>query len=216
LSFCENLTDRSLGYIKQMSTLSHLHLRKGREFTETALQNLFEQSENRDEFPKNLQSLSLAECCAVNDRCVEVLARCCKNLISLSLDWCWSVTEQGLTLVIENLSKLICLDLIGMDCVTGSAFADAPAKNLPAIRFIGAVQCNMIDDKMISDLVLRKPDLVVLNYYGDCICALNNVPVEGEEKVRVRVSSVRHEQTIRQMVTELVDSLPGGCCMAPI
>jgi len=202
VSFCENFTDNVLGYVKEMPQLSHLHLRKGLELTEDGFRVLFAQP---DGLP-NLRFLNLSECSAINDRCMEAITRCCPNLQALCLSWCWSVTERGLITIVERLGSLVCLDVMGMDCVKGSSFRDAPNLNLALIRFIDLRQFNMIDDTTVVEMVRRKKDLIVINYYGE-ILDHNSIDRSAPE---------RSHSLYRDKVNEILRTLPGGCCMTAI
>ncbi len=73
-----------------------------------------------------------------------------------------------------------------------------------------------IEDKLIAELVTRKRDLTVLNYYGDRMCA-QTVSSSNQGSAGVAGCSGRpHDSTTRMELIALIDSLPGGCCMAPI
>ncbi|VDN06404.1 unnamed protein product [Thelazia callipaeda] len=74
ISFCENLTDASLDFVKTFPNLGHLHLRKGRKFTFDGLMKLFKLCNNETVmFPVMLRFLDLSECPAVDDRVVDQL-----------------------------------------------------------------------------------------------------------------------------------------------
>uniref|UniRef100_A0A914V434 F-box domain-containing protein n=1 Tax=Plectus sambesii TaxID=2011161 RepID=A0A914V434_9BILA len=229
VSFCENLTDCALGYIKEMAALSHLHLRKGTEMSENGFRQLFAQPNSM----ASLRFLNLSECNAINDRCIEAISLCCPNLEALCLSWCWSVTERGLITIVERLGqcRLLCMEgiksifggcLLGGElgtsfrdsirfinlhnCNAGSSFRDVPNLNLAQVRFIDLRQCNMIDDTTVTEMVRRKKDLIVINYYGEI---LDHISID-------RSAPERNHSAYRDKVNEILKDLPGGCCMTAI
>ena len=58
------------------------------------------------------------------------------------------------------------LDLIGVVCITGKNFFKIPY-SLPWLEFLDLEQCGAIDDSALRKLVQMKPELKILDYYGD-------------------------------------------------
>lgn len=210
VSFCESATDLSLGYVKTLSKLEHLHLRKGREFTCEGLRKFFELNsiENDDEFPSRLKFLNLGECPAVNDVIIDLITQNCADIESLCLVWCWSVTEIGLTMIVQRLHALRLLDIRGLDCVDGSSFLDVPDLYLMNLRYLGAEQCPRIEDSTLQILNLRKKDLIISNYHNYFITFTIR---DGDATF-----GERYDNEFHAAVNEELSVIDGFCCMSDI
>ncbi|VDK48204.1 unnamed protein product [Anisakis simplex] len=216
VSFCESATDLSLGYIKTLSKIEHLHLRKGKEFTFEGFRNFFALNpstkthwkDNNCEFPSRLKFLNLGECTAVNDVIVDLITKNCPQIRSLCLVWCWSITEIGLQKIVQRLDDLQLLDIAGLDCVDGSAFIDVPDLYLSNLRYLGAEQCPRIEDSMLQILNLRKKDLIITNYHDYFITfTIRNGDATFNERIDHQYMSA---------VTEELCQIEGFCCMSKL
>ncbi|KHN84835.1 F-box/LRR-repeat protein 3, partial [Toxocara canis] len=213
VSFCESATDLSLGYVKTLPKIEHLHLRKGREFTCEGFRKFFEYSETNgaekdNEFPSRLKFLNLGECPAVNDVIVDLITTNCTGLQSLCLVWCWSVTEVGLGMIVQRLNDLRLLDIRGLDCIDGSAFLDVPDLYLTNLRYLGAEQCPRIEDSTLQILNLRKKDLIISNYHNYFITfTINNGDATFME---------RYDNEFHAAVNEQLSRIDGFCCLSDI
>uniref|UniRef100_A0A914ZYW4 F-box domain-containing protein n=2 Tax=Parascaris univalens TaxID=6257 RepID=A0A914ZYW4_PARUN len=210
VSFCESATDLSLGYVKTLSKLEHLHLRKGQQFTCEGLFNFFRLSdvEKRDEFPSRLKFLNLGECPAVNDVIIDLITQNCADIESLCLVWCWSVTEVGLAMIVQRLHALRLLDIRGLDYVDGSSFLDVPDPYLMNIRYLGAEHCPGIEDSILQILNLRKKDLIISNYHNYFITfTIRDGNATFEE---------RYDNEFHAAVNEELSAIDGFCCMSDI
>lgn len=210
VSYCESATNLSLRYIKSLSKLKHLHLRKGKEFTEEGLRYFFElnngSNASASTFPAKLRYLNLGECPGVNDIVVDLLTKSCPELVSLCLAWCWSVTDIGFTKLVRRLSKLEFLDIRGMDCIDGRTLLQVPEFYLEKLRYLGAEQCPRIEDSTLQILNLQKKDLIISNYHNYFITfeLRNGVARFGE----------RFDKQFQDAVNDLLSRYDGYCCMA--
>lgn len=162
ISFCELLTDASLYSIQMLPALQKLCLRKGQGFTANGLA-MFLSSLNL----KSLHHLDLSECASLQDNAVQAVTQQCGSCLkTLNLSWCWDVTDVGLTAIVDKCSRLKELHLVGLHRVMGSCLDRIP-EEMPCLKHMDLQQCNLINDAIIEDAVRRKPDLVVLNYYGE-------------------------------------------------
>uniref|UniRef100_A0A8R1Y275 F-box domain-containing protein n=1 Tax=Onchocerca volvulus TaxID=6282 RepID=A0A8R1Y275_ONCVO len=236
ISFCEDLTDISLSYMKvdfdiefiiiknvvifvwkadfggtssgMLTNLQHLHLRKGKEFTSEGLLELFELSNEDMGFFEKLRFLNLSECPSVNDNVVNRITKSCSKLQSLNLAWDWSVTDVGFTLITERLKELRFLDVTGMNSITSSALLYVPNLYLPNLRFLCVVQCPQFDETSLQMLQLRKKDLIIANYH----CYYNTVTISGDE-----VSfGERCDSRYTYAVIDLLQQYQGFCCMSTL
>ncbi|XP_070552221.1 uncharacterized protein [Ptychodera flava] len=161
VSFAEQFTDISLRYIKALRNLRHLRLKRGVEYSDKAMTEMF--------LCRNLHQLThlnLTECSELSDKALEYIAKGCKKLHHMALCWCWDITETGLVHVIDNCREMETLDLLGLDKILGTCFMRIPEK-MPKLHFLDLRQCHRISDSMLTELVLKKRNLVIINYYGD-------------------------------------------------
>lgn len=162
ISFCECLTDMSLEYLKDLKNLVSLRLRKGSDFTADGLSSFFKSASL-----SKLHFLNLSECSAVNDLVVLDMAQACgSHLKELALSWCWFITDTGLVSLVDHCCNLEMLDLLGIDRICGECLARVP-EEMTKLKFLDLRQCNQILDNLIVDMVRRKKDLKVINYYGE-------------------------------------------------
>ncbi|KAL5012058.1 hypothetical protein ScPMuIL_010609 [Solemya velum] len=162
LSFCELLSDVALQCIKKLPSLRNLKLRKGENFTSDGLRDLF-----LSPHFSILTELDLSECvCITNDTVLQISKCCGRALKTLSLCWCWEVTEIGLISIVDHCSNLRTLVLLGIHKITGDCLDRIP-EEMDHLTFLDLRQCNRIKDQVIADMIRRKPDLKVLNYYGE-------------------------------------------------
>ncbi|XP_045205172.2 F-box/LRR-repeat protein fbxl-1-like [Mercenaria mercenaria] len=162
ISFCECLTDQSLEYLKELKNLVYLRLRKGSDFSSDGLSSFFKEASL-----SKLQVLNLSECSAVNDQVVLDMSQACgSHLKELSLSWCWFITDTGLISIVDHCCNMENLDLLGIDRIYGECLSRVP-EEMTKLKFLDLRQCNQILDNLIVDMVRRKKDLKVINYYGE-------------------------------------------------
>ncbi|XP_060573018.1 F-box/LRR-repeat protein 7-like [Ruditapes philippinarum] len=162
ISFCECLTDQSLQYLKELKNLVNLRLRKGSDFSPQGLSNFFKEASL-----SKLQVLNLSECSLITDEVILDLAQACgKQLRDLSLSWCWFLTDTGLISIVDHCCNLESLDILGIDKIYGECLSRVP-EEMTRLQFLDLRQCNKILDNLIVDMVRRKKDLRVINYYGE-------------------------------------------------
>lgn len=148
-----------MGFNKKPSCLK---LRKGMEFSPLALYNLF-LSPNFT----HLHTLELSECTKFLDDGVAQMAKCCgSSLHTLALSWCWNITDIGLISIMDHCGNLESLDLVGIDKIKGECLDRIPEEMIRLV-YLDLRQCNKIIDELIVDVIRRKPNLKVLNYYGE-------------------------------------------------
>ncbi|CAH1777093.1 unnamed protein product [Owenia fusiformis] len=168
ISFAELLTDKSLIYLKRLQSLTELRLKKGIGFSTEVLQDFFESHQ------LNLEYLDLTECTFLQDSAVfQITKQCGKTLRSLALCWCWDLTDDSLISIVDNCPNIRHLDLTGLDKITGSCLDRIP-EEMPHLKFLDLRQCNNIIDELIQDVVRRKKDLTVINYYGEEFSVFGN------------------------------------------
>nr|CAD7427764.1 unnamed protein product [Timema monikensis] len=132
--------------VGQLQCLQNLQLRRGNLLSARGLFTFLNHCN-----VSNLAHLDLSECSALNDEGLLGIAKRCQQLVLLSLHWCWDVTDLGLMRIVthcESYFKLI-------------------PSNLTKLTYLNLEQCNNICDEAVVDLVTAKPDLIVINYYGD-------------------------------------------------
>ncbi|KAL4230606.1 hypothetical protein ACF0H5_010983 [Mactra antiquata] len=162
LSFAECLTDQALEYIQELKNLEVLRLRKGYDLSDEAISKLFKTGSL-----SKLQCLNLSECSRITDEVVlDIVQACGVTLKDLSLSWCWSITDKGLISIVDHCCNMENLDLLGIDKIRGDCLDRIP-EEMSKLKYLDLRQCNRIVDSLIVDVVRRKPDLKVLNYYGE-------------------------------------------------
>ncbi|VDN57284.1 unnamed protein product [Dracunculus medinensis] len=216
ISFCDTATDLALSYLKKLSALEHLHLRKGKDFSSLALMRFFALSDKNkriEEFPLRLKFLNMGECVGINDNVVDVITKSCADLHSLCLCWCWSITEVGFANIVRRLRKLMFLDVRGMDMITASSLCDVPYLYLRQLRFLSVEQCcrvriSYVEDIILEMLNLRKIDLFILNYDSYYITlTIGNGKISFES---------RCDDVYCRAVREELIEYEGLCCMSDV
>ncbi|XP_072171486.1 uncharacterized protein [Diadema setosum] len=167
--FCEQLTDDTLQSLRDWGNPVHLRLHKGKEFTESALASLF-----LSPHLSSLTFLDLSECSELKDQGLINIAHRCPYLKHLAVEWCWFITDVGLVQVLDNCKYMEHLDLLGLHAILGHCLADIPTK-LPQLTYLDLRQCNRITDTMLVKMVHDKPDLMIVNYYGEEVTH-DNIP----------------------------------------
>ncbi|XP_071477856.1 uncharacterized protein [Diadema antillarum] len=167
--FCEQLTDDTLQSLRDWGNPVHLLFHKGKEFTESALASLF-----LSPHLSGLTFLDLSECSELKDQGLINIAHRCPYLKHLAVEWCWFITDVGLVEVLDNCRYLEHLDLLGLHAILGHCLADIPTK-LPQLTYLDLRQCNRITDAMLVKMVHDKPDLLIVNYYGEEVTH-DNIP----------------------------------------
>ncbi|KAK6168393.1 hypothetical protein SNE40_020937 [Patella caerulea] len=161
ISFCELLTDLSLQYLQNLEQLQVLKLRKGPEFSKEAFLSFLQNPNLR-----RLRNLDLSECCNMSDKAVLALCQNCgPNLEYLNLSWCWLISETGLISIVDHCRNLKDLLLIGID-INGDCLHRIP-EEMPRLTFCDFEKCSFINDEDLVNLVVRKPDIVIMNYRGE-------------------------------------------------
>ncbi|XP_046582063.1 F-box/LRR-repeat protein 2-like isoform X1 [Haliotis rubra] len=162
VSFCDLLTDASLEYLKELTKLRKLRLRKGLEFSEEAVEKFFKHGHLH-----SVTDLDMSECAGMKDISLLSLTACCgSSLIELALQWCWYITDIGLASIVECCSNLERLDLTGLHRLSGECLDRVP-DDMVHLRFLDLRNCNNMNDKLICEMIRSKPDLQVMNYYGE-------------------------------------------------
>ncbi|KAL8580999.1 hypothetical protein ACOMHN_048033 [Nucella lapillus] len=162
ISFCELLTDRSLTHLTRLQKLEKLCLRKGPSMTTAALQEFL-----CSPMLQNLTYLDLTECQQLEDTGVQAIAETCgQKLKTLYLSWCWDVTDTGMEHVANRCSKMVNMYLVGLHRLVAMWLSTA-VETMTALAFISFEQCNEVVDVVIEEAVRDKPDLVIVNYYGE-------------------------------------------------
>ncbi|KAK3610121.1 hypothetical protein CHS0354_039901 [Potamilus streckersoni] len=156
ISFCDLLTDLTLQHLQniQYGCLGKLMLRKGLNFSDQALRDMFLTSSL-----SKLYHLDLSECSQLRDDGLLQIGKCCgKSLHHLALCWCWAITDTGLIHIVDHCGNLEYLDLLGIDKVIGICLHRIPDE-MPRLTYLNLRQCNKIDDDLIVEIIRQKPDL---------------------------------------------------------
>ncbi|KAK7097907.1 hypothetical protein V1264_004813 [Littorina saxatilis] len=162
VSFCDDLSDRSVRHLLRLKQLEKLVLRKGLGLSAFAVTECFTSS-----VMQNLAYLDLTECQQLNDQGVQAIAQCCgRSVKTLNLAWCWLVTDRGVEAVAQHCWKMEKLYLTGLHRLEG-AWLPVAVRNMKHLTYITFEQCNEVVDPVIEEAVREKHDLVILNYYGE-------------------------------------------------
>nr|XP_002127785.1 F-box/LRR-repeat protein 20 isoform X1 [Ciona intestinalis] len=162
ISFCNQLTDRSITALFRKTRLKRLFMKKlSCEITTPVLKQLF-----LYDTLKYLVELTLTDCDAVVDSTAYVIAERCPILKLLNLNWCCALTDEGIIRLTDTCRQLKRLHLVGLPFLRGSWIKGLELK-LPNLCFLDLSVCNMIMDVDVIDLVQRKPDLTAYTYYHE-------------------------------------------------
>ncbi|XP_076467804.1 uncharacterized protein LOC143298750 isoform X2 [Babylonia areolata] len=162
VSFCEQLTDQSIKHLQRLENLEKLSLRKGPAFSASALTELLSSPTLR-----SLTYLDLTECQQLEDQGVQAIAHTCsQKLKTLCLSWCWDVTDKGMEHIASRCSQLVNMYLVGLHRLEG-LWLPMALDNMANLVYISFEQCNEVVDSVIEEAVRDKPDLAILNYYGE-------------------------------------------------
>jgi hypothetical protein len=198
ISFCEALTDASLGSLmrhKRRRPFRKLALRKGFAFSDEAMMELLSapscQPEQRaresglDNEPATatavglevLEELDLAECHALGDLTGNAIGKHCRQLQNLVLSWCWGISDQSALAVVGGCPELVSLRLVGLKGLTTASLAALPVC-CPKLVELDVRQCDYIEDDALclisagmdeKNAGSGRPRLVVRNYYGEVL-----------------------------------------------
>ncbi|XP_067124476.1 F-box/LRR-repeat protein 20-like [Centruroides vittatus] len=175
ISFAEMITDRSLMYLKKLSKLRYLKLRRGTHLTAPALKDIFVGPE--------LKYLTFLEfdSLMIEDDGIKSMTECCTELRYLGLQWCWKITDVGLDFIVTNCHNLRGIDLLGLYRITGTALLKVPS-NMKHLGYLNLEQCNEIIDSLLCKLKREVPELVIKDYYGEFVIPSADSGDENEEK----------------------------------
>uniref|UniRef100_H2YQM8 F-box domain-containing protein n=1 Tax=Ciona savignyi TaxID=51511 RepID=H2YQM8_CIOSA len=162
VSFCTELTDRSIIALYGKKKLKKLFLKKlSCEIKINALEGLL-----MLDTLANLVELTLTDSDAIVDSTAHLLSNRCRQLTLLNLNWCCLLTDEGIMKITNHCSHLVQLHLVGLPLLQGSWIPNLENK-LPNLRFLDLSVCNMIMDVDVIDLVQRKTDLTAYSYYHE-------------------------------------------------
>ena len=171
ISFCTELTDKSLECFSKLRSLTSLYLRKGNEFTNQGFELLFDGlcssdcdgSRNKIETGK-LRKLCLIECKLLRDSGLIKLAERFPHLVHLDLSWCWNLSDIGLEAVTRHCQEIETLKFVGLK---NAMCVPVLSTSLPRLRYLDLQQTDLVDDEAMSKLKEAKPWIKIVNYYGD-------------------------------------------------
>ena len=173
ISFCTELTDKSLKYFSRLKNLTSLYLKRGDEFTNQGFESLFDGLCNFSGSPHHsgnsqnvgqLRKLCLIECKLLRDSGLMKLARNFPHLIHLDLSWCWNLSDIGLEAVVRNCDQIETLKLVGLK---NAMCVPVLSVSLPRLRVLDLQQTDLVDDEELGKLKKAKPWVKITNYYGD-------------------------------------------------
>ena len=137
LSFCENLTDRSLETLLQHSRsrtpLKSLTLRKGFNLNDQRMEALLLAC-------PCLETLDLTECHRLGARSGAAVGHCAK-LTTLVLNWCWAMTDDSVAKIVKGCPLLRELRLVGLKSLSSSPLLGLPSC-CPLLRELDLRQCD--------------------------------------------------------------------------
>ena len=178
ISFCTELTDKSLECFSKLRSLTSLYLRKGNEFTNQGFELLFdnlcstEQNSSsgdrdggRSKFETGkLRKLCLIECKLLRDSGLIKLAQRFPCLVHLDLSWCWNLSDIGLEAVAHHGRLIETLKFVGLK---NAMCVPVLSTSLPRLRYLDLEQTDLVDDEALRKLKETKPWVKIINYYGD-------------------------------------------------
>lgn len=162
ISYCDHLTDDTLYSFRELKALETLYLKKGPNFSNEALESLFEHLSCKREY--GLRSLSLIECHGLTDSGLKKLARRFPHLVHLDLSWCWKLTDDGLESIAVHCHGIRTLKLVGLKearCVP------LLSTSLLKLQFLELVQTDLVDDDKLQALKRARPWITIVDYYGE-------------------------------------------------
>jgi hypothetical protein len=175
ISFCTELTDKSLECFSRLKNLTSLYLKRGDEFTNQGFEKLFDSlcifsgsphhmySSNSQNVGR-LRKLCLIECKLLRDSGLMKVARNFPHLIHLDLSWCWNLSDIGLEAVARNCHRIETLKLVGLK---NAMCVPVLSISLPRLRVLDLQQTDLVDDEELGKLKKAKPWVKITNYYGD-------------------------------------------------
>ena len=171
ISFCTELTDKSLECFSKLKNLTSLHLKKGYEFTNQGFENLFDNlclngSPYHSTHRKvgRLRKLYLIECKLLRDSGLVKLAQNFPNLIHLDLSWCWNLSDIGLEAVAQHCCRIETLKLVGLK---NAMCVPVLSASLPRLRYLDLEQVDLVDDEELKRLKEAKPWIKITDYYDE-------------------------------------------------
>eukprot|EP00826_Nyctotherus_ovalis_P001898 TRINITY_DN10350_c0_g1_i3.p2 TRINITY_DN10350_c0_g1~~TRINITY_DN10350_c0_g1_i3.p2 ORF type:complete len:333 (+),score=85.68 TRINITY_DN10350_c0_g1_i3:408-1406(+) len=117
-----------------------------------------------------LSVLGLTECERLDSTNVELIVSNCPNLIVLSLEWSSNVDNVGVNEILAKLLKLKDLSLTGLKKLTSKPFEEALKLKESAYKTLQNLdlsQCNLIEEKVLREIVKAYPWMLIKNYYGE-------------------------------------------------
>nr|XP_006815289.1 PREDICTED: uncharacterized protein LOC102804699 [Saccoglossus kowalevskii] len=152
------MTDKSLKYVSDCKHLRVLSVSFAEQLTDVSLKYVKKLT--------NLHHLRLKRGVEYSDYALVDTFSCANlhQLTYLNLTECSELSDKALQYI--ALGEMETLDLLGLDKILGMCLVHIP-KCMPRLAFLDLRQCNRISDFMLTDLVIKKPNLVIINYYGD-------------------------------------------------
>ena len=176
ISFCTEMTDKSLKCFSKLKRLTSLYLRKGNEFTNGGFELLFDglcskespqHCSTRNESAVGvgrLTKLCLLECRQLRDSGLISLAQRFPRLVHLDLSWCWNLSDIGLEAVARHCHRIETLKLVGLK---NAMCVPVLSTSLPRLRYLDLEQTDLVDDEGLRKLKEAKPWIKIIDYYGE-------------------------------------------------
>ena len=180
ISFCTELTDKSLECFSKLKDLTSLHLRKGEEFTNQGFERLFDSLCSHGSLHRGtgqsvgrLRKLCLTECKLLRDSGLIKLTQSFPLLLHLDLSWCWNLSDIGLEAVASHCRDIETLKLVGLK---NAMCVPVLSASLPRLRYLDLEQTDLVDDDELKRLKQTKPWIKIVDYFGE------EVDCHSEEK----------------------------------
>ena len=163
LSWCEDCNTKTLiNFIKKCPNLLSFKTRACEYVTNDVILALASNCHH-------LQQVNISRCNNVQDNAIIALAK--NNFKTLtSLDIAWSkCTNESITVILEFCKKLCILSMEG--CKSSNVIEiETSILQLDALKHIRMAWVNSCDDKWAKKVVKAKPNLCIVEYYGEEIC----------------------------------------------
>ena len=197
ISFAEEMGENGIYAISQLHQLRILKLKRAKKVKSDDFVTLFAR--------KNLASLhclDLSECVQVSDDVIKTLALECPKLDKVMLNWCWEIRDEGLEFLTRYANEISHLFLVGVVLITDVFLRDL-LENLPKLVHLDLQQCPNVTDRKLENLVLKSENyqLQIVNYYGEII-----QPEVPENLVKAEVNSDSSDSSSLSSATEGADS----------
>ncbi|RDD47381.1 F-box/LRR-repeat protein 7 [Trichoplax sp. H2] len=170
ISFCDQMTSAALYHLRALKDLRSLRLKKGHNFTNDALNDLFNYVilTRNIHWSCHITLLDLTECSQLDNNGLHSIAANCPQLKELNLSWCWNISDTGVDYILRMCRLLVSVILIGLHQITCNNLVDAPSF-WKYLKFLNLTCCNSVKDSVVKELARNMKNLLIIDYYGERI-----------------------------------------------